>query len=383
MFDEIIDRRHMGSLKWDVADNELPMWVADMDFKTAPPIVEAMKNIASNGVYGYTVISDEWYEAYINWWKKRHDFTIEKQWLIFSTGVIPTLSSVVRKLTTPGENVVIMTPVYNIFFNSILNNGRNVLQCPLKYTNGQYSIDFSDLEQKLSDPQTSMLILCNPHNPIGKIWNKDTLSEIGNLCAKYHVLVVSDEIHCDITEPGCNYIPFASVSDECKYNSITCVAPTKAFNLAGLQTSAVIVPDENIRHKVWRCLNTDEVAEPNIFAATAPVVAFNQGEQWLDGLRQYIKDNKIFATGYIQENIPDVHAVDSEATYLLWIDCGNVCTDDVDLCEHIRKTTGLYVSDGSEYGSQKGFIRLNMACPKELLMDGMERLARGISTYKK
>ena len=275
IFDKEIDRKNTGSMKWDVSEGELPMWVADMDFETAPEIIEAMIKRAKHGVFGYTLIQDDWYEAYQNWWKNRHQLEIKKEWLLFCTGVVPAISSIIRKMTTVAENVVVMTPVYNIFFNSILNNGRNVLESKLVYKDGVYQIDFEDLEEKLANPQTSMLLLCNPHNPVGKIWDKDTLAKIGELCVKHHVLVLSDEIHCDITRPGKEYIPFASVSDSCKYNSITCVAPTKTFNLAGIQTSAVIVPNETIRHKVNRGLNTDEVAEPNVFAAIAPVAAFN------------------------------------------------------------------------------------------------------------
>ena len=291
-FDTPINRRNTNSLKWDIAENELPMWVADMDFKAAPEIQAAIEQRVAHGVFGYSVIPDEWNQAYIGWWQRRHGLTAEKDWLIFCTGVVPAISSIVRKLTTPAEKVLIQTPVYNIFFNSILNNGREVLENSLKYSGGEYEIDFDDLEKKLSDPQVSLMILCNPHNPVGKIWDKDTLEKIGELCYKHNVVVISDEIHCDLTDPGKEYIPFASVSEKCRNNSITCVAPTKAFNIAGLQTAAVIVPNPALRHKVWRALNTDEVAEPNAFAVQAAIAAFTKGEEWLDELRQYIFENK-------------------------------------------------------------------------------------------
>ena len=232
---------------------------------------------------------------HIGWWKTRHGFSIDKDWLIFCTGVIPAISSIVRKLTTPAEKVVLMTPVYNIFFNSVLNNGRVVLECPLDYSDGSYSIDYKALEKCLSDPQTSLMILCNPHNPIGKIWDAETLRRVADMCKKYSVTVISDEIHCDLTDPGCEYIPFASVSDTARLNSITCAAPTKSFNIAGLQTAAVIVPDPVLRHKVWRSLNTDEVAEPNVFAVDAVVAAYDEGAEWFDALRGYIYDNKKYA----------------------------------------------------------------------------------------
>ena len=250
IFDKEINRRGTGSMKWNVGADELPLWVADMDFETASAVTKAIMDRAAQGIYGYTEVSEEWYQAYQNWWQDRHHFPIEKEWLIFCTGVVPAISSIVRKMTTVAEKIVVMTPCYNIFFNSIVNNGRNVLESRLHYENGTYSIDYEDLEEKLSDPQTSMLILCNPHNPVGKIWDRETLEHIGELCYKHHVLVLSDEIHCDITRPGTEYIPFASVSEYCKSNSITCVAPTKTFNLAGIQTAAVIVPDETLRHRV-------------------------------------------------------------------------------------------------------------------------------------
>ena len=262
-FDQVVDRRGTHAAKWDVAGHELPMWIADMDFLTAPEIIAAVRDRASHGIYGYTDVPEAWYDAILGWWRDRHGFHMERDWLIFSTGVVPTISSVVRKLTTPGENILTMTPVYNIFFHSIENNGRRVLECPLPYRDGTYGLDWADLEGKLADPQTTMLILCNPHNPVGTIWDRETLARVGELCWKHHVMVLSDEIHCDLTDPGCDYLPFASVSEHCRQNSITCIAPTKAFNLAGLQTSAVVVPDGVLRHKVWRALNTDEVAEPN------------------------------------------------------------------------------------------------------------------------
>ena len=213
-FDRITDRRHTDSLKWDVAANELPMWVADMDFETAPAIKEAIEARAAHGIYGYTILPDAWYDAYIGWWQNRHGFTMERDWLIFCTGVVPAISSIVRKLTTPAEKVLVMTPVYNIFFNSIRNNGREILECPLHFDGQSYSVDLAELEQKLADPQTTLMLLCNPHNPIGKIWDRETLAAIGTLCRRHHVTVVADEIHCDLTTPGCDYVPFASVSED-------------------------------------------------------------------------------------------------------------------------------------------------------------------------
>ena len=382
-FDTPINRRNTNSLKWNVAENELPMWVADMDFATAPEVWEAIQKRASHGVFGYSVVPDEWYHAYINWWQKRHNFTMQKDWLVFCTGVVPAISSTVRKLTTPAEKVLIQTPVYNIFFNSILNNGRQVLESSLIYSADQYEIDFEDLEKKLSDPQTSLMILCNPHNPVGKIWDRETLDKIGELCWKHQVVVLSDEIHCDLTDPGMKYIPFASVSEKCRENSITCIAPTKAFNLAGLQTAAVMIPNNSLRHKVWRALNTDEVAEPNAFAVDAAMAAFSEGEVWLDELRKYIFENKKWTAQFVKEKISQIRVVSSHATYLLWLDCSGMSGSASEIAQYIRSKTGLYLSEGSQYGSSgENFLRMNIACPRATLEDGLRRLREGIVSYE-
>lgn len=379
-FDKITDRRNTGSYKWDVAEHELPMWVADMDFETAPEIIEALKRKVEHGIFGYSVTPDEWYEAYINWWSRRHRFTMEKDWLIFCTGVVPAISSVVRKLTTPAENVVVITPAYNIFFNSIYNNGRNIVECLLPYEDGKYSIDFDDLEEKCSDPQSTLLILCNPHNPTGMIWDKETLARIGDICAKHHVTVLSDEIHCDITLPGTEYTPFASVSETCRNICVSCIAPTKTFNIAGLQTAAVCVPNEVLRHKVWRGLNTDEVAEGNVFSCDAAIAAFTYGESWLNELREYLADNRKTAEEYIEKNIPAIRTVHGEATYLLWIDCSAIPMNSVELAEKIREISGLFLSEGCEYrGDGEHFLRMNLACQKSRLMDGLGRLEKAIN----
>ena len=381
-FDTPTERRNTNSLKWDVAEGELPMWVADMDFQTAPEIREAIMKRAEHGIFGYSVIPDAWYEAYIQWWKMRHGYTMERDWLIFCTGVVPAISSIVRKLTTPAEKVLIQTPVYNIFFNSILNNGRQVLESPLRYDGKEYRIDFADLEEKLSDPQIALMILCNPHNPTGKIWDRQTLEKIGALCSRHHVTVVSDEIHCDLTDPEESYVPFASASETCRQISITCMAPTKAFNLAGLQTAAVSVPDEVLRHKVWRALNTDEAAEPNAFAVEAAVAAFTRGADWLDALRDYLYENKKLAEAYIEKEIPDVRAVASQATYLLWLDCSGLIGCGREAAGFLRRETGLYLSEGSQYGGNGAdFLRMNIACPRAVLKDGLERLKNGLAAY--
>ncbi len=378
-FDIIVNRRNTNSLKWDVPQNELPMWVADMDFRTAPCVSEALEKRLKHGVFGYSVIPDSWAESYINWWKTRHDLDIKPEELIFCTGVIPAISTSVRKLTYPAEKILVQPPVYNMFFNSIINNGRFVIESPLVNNGGNFEIDFDDLEAKLSDPQVSMMILCNPHNPVGRIWKIEELRRIGELCKRHGVVVISDEIHCDITSPGKSYAPFASASEVCREISVTCLAPTKCFNIAGLQTAAVMIPNPLLRHKIWRALNTDEVAEPNAFAIDAAISAFTDGGPWLDELRSYVFENKRVAADFIAKNVPGIAVGVSDATYLMWLDCRDLGLSSEDLAVKIRSRTGLYFTAGSEYGKAgEGFLRLNAACPRATLEDGLGRLKRAV-----
>ena len=381
-FDQMVDRRATDAIKWDVPEDRIPMWIADMDFKTAPEILEALQNRLDHGVFGYGNIPDCWREAYVSWWKERHGFSMDPDALVFCTGVIPAISSAVRKFTTPNENVLIETPVYNTFYNSILNNGCRVSECPLLYENGAYSMDFANLERKLSDPQTTLMILCNPHNPVGRIWSREELGKVGELAKKYNVTVIADEIHCDITKPGTEYVPFASVSDTCREVSITCIAPTKAFNLAGLQTAAVYVPNPVLRHKIWRALNTDEVAEPNSFAVTAAVAAFTKGGEWLDALREYVFSNRDYVTEALKAELPEVFVVPGEATYLLWIDLHALPGDSSAVAEFLRTEAGLEVCAGTMYGEAGAHhLRLNVACPRALCEEGTARLIRGLKKY--
>lgn len=381
-FDQLKDRRHSECTKWHVGENELPMSMADMDFETAPEIKKVFADRIAQGVFGYADLPDDWADAYVSWWGSRHHFQVDPQWLVYSSGVIPTISSTVRKLTSPAEKVVVLTPSYNIFFNSIVNNGRYVLECPLRYRDSIYDIDFEALEAALSDPQATLLILCNPHNPVGKIWDRETLLRITELCIKHSVLVLSDEIHCDLTDPGKEYIPYASVSPEAAQISITCVAPTKAFNLAGIQSSAVIVPNPALRHRVWRALNTDEVGEASILGALAPAAAFKQGGAWLDAMRAYVYENKQYVRRFIAENLPQITVIPSEATYLLWMDCRRISGDSTRLASFLRQHTGLILVNGAGYGAGgNGFLRIALACPRSTAEDGMARLARGVQEF--
>jgi cystathionine beta-lyase len=385
-FDKLTDRRGTGSLKWDDCDGAAyPLWVADMDFEAAPPIRKALEDRVAHGIFGYNIIPDEWYDAYISWWERRHHYKIEKDWLVFCTGVVPAISSTVRKLTVPGDNVVILTPVYNIFFNSIINNGCNVCEVPLIYdrklldstqdldsaTHDIYSIDYENLENILKEEKTKLLIFCNPHNPVGRIWSSEELAKIGELCAKHNVTVLSDEIHCDITDPGKEYIPFASVNETNKNISITAIAPTKAFNIAGMQTATVSIPNPELRKKIWRALNTDEVAEPNSFAIPVTIAAFNEGEPWLEELRHYIYENKQLVKAFLSDH-PELKLIPSEATYLLWIDVADTGMTGHELSKKLKKEAGVYLTAGSEYGlSGENFLRMNIACPRKRLEEAL------------
>ena len=380
-FDKITNRLNTNSIKWSGDENELPMWVADMDFEAPEEVSNALIERAAHKIYGYCDIPSDWNEAIVNWRLKRYNHKIDKDDLLYCTSVIASISSTVRKITSPGENIVIQTPVYNIFYNCILNNGRNVLESPLVYENGVYSINFKDLEEKLSNKQTSMMILCNPHNPIGRAWSKEELAKIGELCHKYNVVLLADEIHCDLVDPSLVYTPFSSVNEVCKNISITCSSPTKTFNLAGLHTSYIYIYNPYLKHKVWRAINTDEVAEANIFAVTGATAAFTYGDAWLDELREYIYQNKLDFINIVEKELP-VHIIRSNATYLLWVDCSKICSDTVELVDFIKAETGLRVTAGKVYGEcGKTFIRVNIATQNVRVKEGAKRFIEGIKAY--
>ena len=381
-FDRVVDRKNTSSVKWNGPEGELPMWVADMDFPAAPPILEALEKRIAHGVFGYSEIPEAWAEAYVHWWEERHGFRMEKDSLVFTTGVIPAISSTVRKLTTPNEKVIIQTPVYNIFFNSILNNGCRILENPLLYENGTYRMDLADLEEKMADPQANLMILCNPHNPVGKIWDRETLRAVGEMAERHRVTVLSDEIHCDLTLPDREYVPFLSVSETNRKVCMACLAPTKAFNIAGLCSAAVCVPDPFLRHRITRALNTDEVAEPNAFACDAAVAAFERGGPWLDELRTYLAENRALCRARLEERLPMLRLIEAEATYLLWIDLSGLTSDGDGFAAFLREKTGLRVTPGSVYGrAGQNFLRMNIACPRTLLEDGLSRLEKGTRLY--
>lgn len=383
-FDKTVNRRNTNSYKWDVEENELPMWVADMDFETAPCVKEAVIKKAMLGAYGYTYVPSEFYTSISKWYERRHHATLNSDYMIYSAGIVAAISSMVKKLTTPAENVVIMAPVYNCFYSSILNAGRNVLETNLIYENGIYRIDWVDFEEKLKNPQTSLFILCNPHNPTGNIWTKEELARIGELCNKYQVICISDEIHCEFVEKGYEYTTFSSVSKLCEENSITCISGSKTFNIAGLQGACLYIPNPTLRHRVWRGINTDEVGEPNFFAVEASIAAYTDGDLWVDDLVDYITNNRNYFTSFVKENIPSLHVVESHASYLAWVDISKVSNDSTLFTSLLRKETGLYINSGKTYGEAgKTFVRINLGTSLENVKEGLRRLKDYVDGAKK
>ena len=384
LFDAGRERSATDSVKWDVKPGELPMWVADMDFDTAPCVLDAIKGRLERGAFGYSDITSEWKNAYRSWWERRYQTEIPEEWLVYSAGVIPTISAAVRKFTTPGEKIIILTPVYNIFYNSILNNGRVVLECPLLEIEGTSYIDWDALEKAAADPQASAMIFCNPHNPTGRIWTREELIRVAEIAERNHVFIVSDEVHCDLTAPGLSYVSFCSLDPDKTSHVISCIAPTKAFNIAGIQTSAVVASDPAVRHKIWREINTDEVGEPNTFAVPCTVAAFSPaGEEWLEALREYLAENRRMASEFIEGHLPKLRVVGGDATYLLWIDCSYYCElyhcDSESLAKRIREKSGLILSVGVIFGpGGEHSLRMNLACPQKLLTEGLHRLYFGL-----
>ena len=387
-FDSPVDRTGIFSMKWDVADGELPMWVADMDFRTAPAISEALAERVGNGTFGYTDVPREWNEAVADWWLRRYGVTVDSEHVVFTTGVIPAISSLVRSLTNVAEKVVLQPPVYNIFTNSIVNNVRRVLNNPLRYEHGVYSMDFEDLGRKLADPLTRLMILRNPQNPSGNVWSDSDLARVGELCAKHHVAVVPDEVHGDIVRPGVTHMPFAAVNELNRSICVTCSSPSKAFNVAGLQSAYFICDDDGLRARAVRGVNTDEVAGPNDFAVFSTIAAYADGGAWLDDLCRVLQRNKDYVSTQLDEHAHDMlHMVASDSTYLAWIDCSGLLDRVGDanaerFCGFLRSHTGLVLSYGGIYGENGSrFVRMNLGTRADLVIDGTARLLAGAAAY--
>jgi len=383
-FDEIVPRRNSNSYKWDTAKEEdvLPMWVADMDFRTAPAIIRALEKRVHHGVFGYTKVPPAYFEATISWFQRRHNFSIQTDWLLFTSGVVPALSAIIKALTAPGDKVLVQTPVYNCFFSSIRNDQCEMVANELIYKDGTYHIDFDDLERKASDPKVKLMLLCNPHNPAGRVWKKEELQRIGDICLRNNVLIVSDEIHCDLVYEGHTHIPFASLNKEFLQNSVTCIAPTKTFNLAGIQVANIIAADEEIRKKIDKALNINEVCEINAFAVEALIAAYNEGEDWLEELKKYLYDNYEYLTAFFSQYLPKLPVLPLEATYLVWVDCSALGQTSEEIVKILLEKEKLWVNEGTLYGvAGEGFIRINIACPREIVVRGLEKIKRALSHY--
>lgn len=375
-FDEIIVRRNSNSYKWDSTSNcdVLPMWVADMDFRTAPPVVEALKRRVEHGIFGYTCVPKAYYDAVVSWFERTHQWKIDQEWMIYTSGVVPAISAVIKALTKPGDAVLVQTPVYNCFFSSIRNNGCELITNPLVYVDNTYHIDYDDLERKVSDERVKIMLLCNPHNPAGRVWTRTELKRIGEICIRHGVTVVSDEIHCELVLPGYTYTPFASISDEFLSHSVTCVSPSKAFNIAGLQIANIIAYDHKIRERIDRAININEVCDVNPFGVIATIAAYNEGEEWLTQLVEYLKGNYESFKKFCECHLPDFPITKLEGTYLVWMDCRSLSLSSAELEKHLLEESGLWLNAGTMYGEAgEGFMRWNIACPRSLMLKGLQR----------
>ncbi|WP_278558710.1 MalY/PatB family protein [Limosilactobacillus vaginalis] len=380
-FDTILDRQHTNSEKWNVKPGELPMTTADMDFKTAPEIMQAMKNKINAGAFGYEYPSQEYFDAVAHWYKTEHNAEAQTSWMRFATGVIPSITASVNHLSHTGDNVLLMEPVYNTFYNSILNSGRHALASQLKYDRSTYtySVDWDDLEEKMSNPLTTLMILCNPHNPTGYVWSCDELMRIIKLAQKHGVIVISDEIHGDLVLKGPDYTPTFSLPEEYRQNLVTLVSTSKTFNVAALHAATGIVANPILRERFTRAINKYEVAEPNLLAIPGTIAAYTQGADWLHQLKKYLLGNREYLEQFISDNLPQLHVVPGTATYLVWIDVSEVTKDSNALAQKIRQETGLIINPGTYYhGNGNEFIRINIAYPLAQIKDGLSRLAKAI-----
>lgn len=382
-FDEIIPRRGTSSYKWDTPREEgvLPMWVADMDFRTAPPVIEALQKRVAHGIFGYTKVPQAYYDAVVRWFSNRHGWQIDPQWILYTIGVVPAISAVIKALTVPGDKVIVQSPVFNCFFSSIRNNGCELSSNKLQYEDGRYSIDFDDLERRTADPKAKLLLLCNPHNPAGRVWTRGELQKIGDICLKNGVFIVADEIHCELTYEGHDYTPFASISEAFRHHSVTCVSPSKAFNIAGLQIANIISDDADLRRRIDKAININEVCDVNPFGVIATMAAYNEGGAWLDALRRYLWENYLYLKAFFAERLPQYPVLPLEGTYLVWVDCHAAHKTSESLADFLLAGEKLMVSSGSMYGAGgEDFLRLNIACPRVVLKEGLERLEKGLSS---
>lgn len=383
-FSRPTERRGTDSYKWDSAPETdiIPLWVADMDFETFPGITEALQRRVAHGIFGYTRVPEAYYEAVCNWFGKRHGWHINREDIIYTSGVVPAVSAVIKALTLPGDQVIVQGPVYNCFFSSIRNNGCETVSNSLIYNKEElrYEIDFDDLERKLAHERARLMLICNPHNPGGRVWTRDELTRVAELCRKYGVRVVSDEIHCELTLYDNEYVPFGSLPDELSHGSITCCSPSKAFNTAGLQIANIVCRDAEVRNRIDRAININEVCDVNPFGVIALQAAYSdEGYEWLTQLRAYISSNYDLLRERFARELPKCKVMRMEGTYLAWIDCSELHISSDEIEEMLMHENKVWVNAGSMYGAEgAAFIRINMACTSELLNEGITRIVNGL-----
>lgn len=384
-FSSPTERRGTDSYKWDSAPEAdiIPLWVADMDFETFPCITEALQRRVAHGIFGYTRVPEAYYEAVCNWFGKHHGWHINREDIIYTSGVVPAVSAVIKALTLPGDQVIVQGPVYNCFFSSIRNNGCEMVSNSLIYNKEElrYEIDFDDLERKLAHERARLMLICNPHNPGGRVWTRDELTRVAELCRKYGVRVVSDEIHCELTLYDNEYVPFGSLPDELSHGSITCCSPSKAFNTAGLQIANIVCRDAEVRNRIDRAININEVCDVNPFGVIALQAAYSdEGYEWLTQLRAYISSNYDLLRERFARELPKCKVMRMEGTYLAWIDCSELHISSDEIEEMLMHENKVWVNAGSMYGTEgAAFIRINMACTSELLNEGITRIVNGLS----
>lgn len=379
-FDKVYDRHNTNCVKWDLAKEDvLPMWVADMDFEVAKPISDAIEKRAEHHVYGYSFAGDNYYNSVINWMNRRKNWNIKKEWIKFSPGIVPAINMLIKAFTVPGDEVVIQTPVYYPFHSAVIENKRNLVENPLKLIDGRYYMDYEDLEQKFKEHNIKLIILCSPHNPVGRVWSEDELIRLGNLCLKYNVKIIADEIHSDLIYKQYKFISIASINEEFADITATCTAPSKTFNLAGLQTSNVIISNDEMRKQFTDVLDANAVMEPNLFGITALEAAYNSGSEWLDQLMDYLSDNLEFLSEYINNSIPEIKVIKPEGTYLVWLDCRNLGMNKKELHDFMLDKAKVWFDDGHMFGENgQGFERINIACTKATLKEALDRIKNAL-----
>ena len=373
-FDELVERRGTNCVKWDESPSPdvIPLWVADMDFRVAPAIFEAVQKRAEHGVFGYNIVPESYYEAVISWFHRRHQWEIQRSWILYTTAVVPAMSCVIKALTMPGEKVLILSPAYNCFFSSIRNNGCEVLESPLKAVDDSFEVDFNDFEAKCADEKTTLFLLCNPHNPSGRVWTREELQRMYDICHQHGVKVVSDEIHCELIMPGHQFVPFGTITDDC----VVMNSPSKNFNTAGLQIANIISPHPSWRRRIDRAININEVCDVNPFGIVALQAAYNESEDWIDELNQYLWGNYEVLRDFIAENLPQWKVCRLEGTYLPWVDISAMGITSQELCDRLLAEAKVWVNPGTMYGPQtgEGYIRFNIATQRSRLVEALERI---------